>query len=91
MRPRQLFSGSSAVDISVNQVVLDDPGTFAASRGGVGADTENAVLLADFHDTPLESLNGDSLAVMYERFTEEMTQGASVTRAVAEESRVNAA
>ena len=82
------FTGSSAADISVSEALHDDPGKFAASRAGVGADTENAVLLADFMDAPLESLDGQSLAELYDGFMLETTQAASVTRSATEGFRV---
>jgi flagellar hook-associated protein 1 FlgK len=78
------FSGTSARDIGVDPLVRADPARFAASRGGIGADTNNAVLLAGFLNRPLESQNGASLGVVYDRLVGEITQGASVARAAAE-------
>jgi len=82
------FSGSTAGDISVNAAVRTDPGKFAASQGGIGADTENGLELAGFFDRSLESKNGDSLAILYDRLTGDTTQAAAVSRAVAEGFRV---
>ncbi len=47
----------------MNQALLADPAKFAASRGGIGADTDNAVDLAAFFDRGLESTGGTSLPV----------------------------
>lgn len=82
------FKGSKASDIGVNSDVKEDPGLFAASRNGIGEDTEIAVKLANLLTTPLASQNGTSLAVLYDRFTAEVSQGASVTNSVTEGYRV---
>ena len=42
------FTGSDALGIAVNNAVVQDPSTFAASSGGVGADTNVAQQLAQF-------------------------------------------
>ena len=60
-----------------------DP-TFAASQSGIGADTQNAVLLAGFLDRPLDTQGGATLAQTYEKLVSETTQGAAVSRAVAD-------
>jgi flagellar hook-associated protein 1 FlgK len=83
-----LFSGSSALDLGVSQALRDDPGKFAASRGGIGEDTENAVLLASFIDQPLETANGSSLAVLYDRLVSEVTQGSTVAGGLADGFRI---
>jgi flagellar hook-associated protein 1 FlgK len=78
------FTGTSASDIGVNQFVKDDPSRFAASQGGIGADTDNAIALAAFFDQPLEAAGGDSISVLYDRLVAGVTQGASAARAVTE-------
>ena len=82
------FSGTSASDLRINSAVRSDPSTFAASGGGIGNDIDNALTLADLFDAPLESANGQSLAVLYDRFTSETVQASSVARSVAEGFRV---
>jgi flagellar hook-associated protein 1 FlgK len=81
------FTGTSALSIGVNQQVAADPALFAASRGGIGADTENAVDLARFLDIPLEAKNNDTLAVLYDRLVSGVTQGSAIAQAVAEGAR----
>ncbi|MCA9269079.1 MAG: flagellar hook-associated protein FlgK, partial [Planctomycetales bacterium] len=76
------FRGTGASDIYVDADVRANPAKFAASRGGIGVDTDNAVLLAGFYDQPLESQGGASLAVMYDRMIADTTQGAAVAKAV---------
>lgn len=78
------FTGTNAANLQASERIRQDPTKFAASRIGIGHDADNAVLLADFHNTPLESQNGSSLAEVYERLAGETTQAASVARSVAE-------
>lgn len=82
------FSGWSARSMGVNQAVKDNPALFAASQGGIGADTENAVVLAQFYDYPLESEGGTTLEILYDRLMGETTQGSTVARAMAEGARI---
>jgi flagellar hook-associated protein 1 FlgK len=81
------FTGATAHDIGVAQAVTEDPAKFAASRGGIGADTDNAIALAQFLDKPIDSHNGSSISVVYDRMVEETTQGSTVTKAAAEGAR----
>ncbi len=82
------FTGSSAVDMGINSAIARDPELFAASRGGIGADTDNAVDLARFLDLPLATRDGATLAVLYDRMVGEMAQGSTVAQAVAEGAKV---
>lgn len=86
------FSGSGAHDLGVNEVLEDDPAKFAASlyggKGDYTPNTENAEVLAEFLDYQIESQNNASLAVLYDRMIGQTTQGASISRAVAEGARV---
>jgi len=82
------FSGSNASTVGVNSVVLNDPSKFAASQGGVGVDTKNAVLLADFLNTPLNSQNGATITVLYDRLTAAVTQASAITTSSADGARV---
>lgn len=82
------FSGTEAVNLSVNETLLDDPSTFAASREGIGEGTGNAVLLADFLDRPLESQSGASLGELYDRLHAGVTQQSAVATAVFDGLRV---
>jgi flagellar hook-associated protein 1 FlgK len=82
------FTGSNALDIDVNSVVVADAAKFNASKSGIGADTNTATLLAAFLDAPLNSKNGSSLKVLYSSLTAEVTQGSSVARGIADGSRI---
>jgi flagellar hook-associated protein 1 FlgK len=72
----------------VNQTLLADPGLFAASNDGIGEGSGNAVLLADFLDTPLETQNGASLGELYDRLHGGVTQQSAVATSVFEGFRV---
>jgi flagellar hook-associated protein 1 FlgK len=79
-----LFTGSGARDLGINPEVRNDPSKFAASRGGIGVDAANAEQLAGFFDRPLDSQNGASISVLYDRLTSDVAQGSSVARAAAD-------
>ncbi len=81
------FVGSTARDLGINSVVARNPATFAASGGGIGADTRVAIELAAFMDRPLDSRNGQSFSVLYDRLVGETVQGSTVAKAVAESAR----
>ena len=78
------FRGTSAREIGISDAVIKDPAKFAASQGGVGQDTANAVALADFLSQPLDSANGATLGVLHDRLVADVTQGSSVAKAVAD-------
>jgi len=82
------FSGTTARDIAVQQTVSSDPSKFAASRSGIGVDTENVLDLANFLDRPLDSSDGASIGVLYQRLAAETTQASTVSQAVADGARV---
>ncbi len=82
------FGGTGAGSIEVNPTVAQNPALFAASAGGVGADTQTAVELGGFLDRPLDSLQGKTIADAYEQMVSNVTQGSSAARAVAEGYRV---
>jgi flagellar hook-associated protein 1 FlgK len=77
------FTGASADDIGVSEYVINDPATFAASSGGIGADTNNAVILADFIDQPIESRSGVTLGDLYTSMIAEVTQNSASAQASA--------
>ncbi len=58
--------------------MASDPSKFAASQGGIGQDTNNAVQLAGFLNTPLASQNGDSISDLHGNLVNEVAQAASV-------------
>jgi flagellar hook-associated protein 1 FlgK len=82
------FRGSGARDLGVSEAVREDPSTFAASRGGIGIDTANAIELAAFLDRPISSEGGLSTSALYDGLIGEATQASSITQAVAEGARV---
>lgn len=82
------FTGTSARDMGVNADVRSDPAKFAASKNGVGHDTELAIELAVFGDRAIESENGASVTILYSRIVGKTTQGSTIARADAEGARV---
>lgn len=84
------FDGSSANDIGINQDVIDNPALFSASRGGVGNDVDNALILADLAAVAFESANGRSINQLYADIVAETAQGAATTKAVVDGYRVYA-
>ncbi|MHB1036267.1 MAG: flagellar hook-associated protein FlgK [Pirellulales bacterium] len=78
------FTGTDSSSLGVSDAIAEDPAKFAASRSGIGGDTANAIEMASFIDRPLESHNGATLSVLYDRLTGEATQGSTVTHSVAE-------
>jgi flagellar hook-associated protein 1 FlgK len=70
--------------VGVKDIVLNDPTKFAASHGGIGTDTENAVALAGLATERLESIGSLSLAEYYERFTGEMFQASAVIQGISD-------
>lgn len=81
------FTGSSSLDLGVNSVIVDDPRKFAASKNGVGEDTDNAVDLAGFGNRQLASQSNASIMNLYERMVGEASQAASVAKSVADGHR----
>ncbi len=82
------FTGIGARDISISAEITRDPAKFAASRGGVGTDTLNAIQLSQLIDTPLASRDGASIAVLYNWMVSEATQGSAIAKSVADGARV---
>ncbi len=81
------FSGSSANNLGVSAQVKADPGKFAASTGGIGNDTNNALVLADFLDRPLESRNNESLGALYTSMVDDVTEGSAQAQSTANGSQ----
>ncbi len=71
------------MDIGVNPDVLNNPSLFAASQGGIGADTNNAVQLAQFPNQSLASQNGNTLTDVYNNMVNNVTQGSAQAQSTA--------
>ena len=78
------FTGSTAGDLAVNGVVSQNPSTFAASAGGVGADTQVAQQLANFANLPLASQNGSTFTDLQNSLAANVTQQASVAQSASQ-------
>jgi flagellar hook-associated protein 1 FlgK len=82
------FAGTDALSMNVSDALKTDPSRFAASRSGVGADTDNAVDLADMADREIASRNGTTIRVIYSRMTSVTAQGSTIAHSEAEGNRV---
>ena len=82
------FTGSGASDMGINSFIRHDPSKFAASKSGIGGDSDNAADLAAFLDRELPANGGVSISVMYDQLIGKTTQSAAVARAVADGFRV---
>lgn len=85
------FTGSTARDIGVNQVLREDSTSgakFAASGSGLGTGNEIALELMTLNDKSLGSLDGGSITGVYDQLINDTTQGATVSSAVADGLRV---
>lgn len=78
------FSGSSAVDIDVNQTLKNDADFLAISAGGIGQDTDLLTELIDLVDRPLDYLDGRSLREGYEDNIAGLGQQISLQNSAAE-------
>lgn len=72
------FTGSTALDIGVNSLISGDPTKFAASKSGIGKDTDNAVELASFADRQLDSFDGTSITSFYKYMVGNVAQSGAV-------------
>jgi len=77
------FSGTGSQDIGVSQLVKSDPAKLAISSGGVGIDTKNGALLANFIDAPVAA-GGASIAVAYEQLVSNVALASQSASAAAE-------
>jgi flagellar hook-associated protein 1 FlgK len=82
------FTGTSSSNIGVSEIVGEDPGMFATSQNGFGQDADNAVVLADFANRPLDAANSQTFTDVYEQFVSEVAEAAAVNHSLTEGFRV---
>ena len=82
------FSGDGSSTIGINQVLQADPKKLAMSGGGVAADTQNGLVLANLLTAPLDSHHQESLAGLYDRLTNDVAQAAQTSRGATDGYRV---
>jgi flagellar hook-associated protein 1 len=75
------FIGTGAGDVGVSDIVANDPGKFAASQGGIGADTDNAQILASFINQPLAAHDNQSVSDIYKDMIAKVGDSSSKTAA----------
>jgi flagellar hook-associated protein 1 FlgK len=86
------FTGSTALDLGINSELrgLGNEAKFAASGGGLGpqSDSTNALAMSKFLDLTLDSAGGLTVADVYDRLVNSVSQGATVAGSIAEGFRV---
>lgn len=80
------YSGSTALDIAVNEVVKTNPKLLAASKNGELANNETALAVAALETATLPSLGGSSLKESYESMINGLSVQASAAKNNAEAS-----
>ena len=78
------FTGSTAGDLGVNNVLKADGSKFAASLSGIGVGVENALNLINLNDQSLNGSNGETIGAVYDQLINETTQGATITASIAD-------
>ncbi|WP_417382266.1 flagellar hook-associated protein FlgK [Gimesia sp.] len=79
-----LFTGGDSSDIGINSVIRQNQQFLATGQGGGPSDGSNAVLLAAFSETSIESLGGISLDDYYEKIVSNLAQSSASEGALAE-------
>ena len=77
------FTGTSAQDIDVSKILQTDPGKLAVSNTGIGADTENGVILAALSDRRYSELDNKSITEAYRLGVTEIMSKAGTVKAIA--------
>ncbi|MFH1920902.1 MAG: flagellar hook-associated protein FlgK [Planctomycetota bacterium] len=72
------FTGTTALDLGVSEDVVEDPAKFAASRNGIGVDTENAEALVAY---------GSSAFAVYETLATRVAHGSADAGGLADGAR----
>lgn len=67
-----------AQNLGIDPNVVADPSKFAASQGGVGQDTQNAVQLGGLLNAPLASQGGASISTLHANMVNQISSAASV-------------
>ncbi|MEM6979287.1 MAG: flagellar hook-associated protein FlgK [Planctomycetota bacterium] len=72
------FTGSDALDIAVNQTLVNDVDLLAISSGGVGQDTNTLYDMLDLIDKPLDDLDQQSIRSLYSQMQSRLAQETSL-------------
>jgi flagellar hook-associated protein 1 FlgK len=80
------FTGWNAATLGVNSELkgIENAAKFAASRNGIGVDSANVERLSPFLDQPIVAAGNSSISDLYNQIINEVTQGSSVSKSVAE-------
>jgi flagellar hook-associated protein 1 FlgK len=78
------YTGSSALDIAVNQTVKDNPQLLAAAKNGQPADNQTARAIASLESTKLASLDGQTMKDKYQTTVNELATASDSAKTSAE-------
>jgi flagellar hook-associated protein 1 FlgK len=82
------FTGRSAADIAVNDVVNAQPALLAAAQNGQPADNQTAMAIAALESQPVAGLGGVSLKDNYQQIINGISVAANTAKTDAEATRV---
>ena len=77
------FTGTIGPTIGINQTVVNDPGKFAASLGGIGHDVDNGVGLAAMVDTPNPNFGNQTVVQVYKSIINEISISGGTVKSIA--------
>lgn len=80
------FTGSSAANIDVNQIIIDDPNMLAAGAGHVEGSNDTARGIADLQNVTLAGLDGQSLRDFWQTQVNGLATRAAAANAAVESS-----
>ncbi len=80
------FTGSNATDMSVNQVVIDNPGFLAAGGGHVAGSNTTALAIANLQETRLNDLGGRTIRELWQNSVNRIAVQANAANSAVESS-----
>ncbi|MCM2374845.1 flagellar hook-associated protein FlgK [Aporhodopirellula aestuarii] len=78
------FTGVSAKDIAVNDVIKNDLDLLAVSSGGINRDTDTLFQLLDLVDAPVDELDGRSIRGLHEQMLSKVGREVSLQASTSE-------
>lgn len=82
------FSGSSAIDIDVNQLLVDDPSRLAAGGGHIDGSNATALAIANLQEAKLDALGGKSLREVWQNSVNGLAVKVSAANTAVESSKI---
>ena len=82
------FTGSSAIDIDVNQLIVDNPAMLAAGGGHVEGSNTTALAVANLQDEKIDALGGKSLRELWQNSVNGLAVKVSAANTAVESSKI---